>query len=235
MAAETHVKAYRAASSGDVTGILKVFAEVAFEVPTSVLPQTEGIVQRLVASGQSWVATDADGSIVGYALAEPHDSKTLSLVYLGVSKPARNQHVSSSLISKLQEMGAPIITDVRSNNKSSMVERFEHFGFVKSDANADRTKLRWDQDQSDRFQIDPEGHSRSFPTITASATVKEHASYAFVAHYPGHVSVQGGTGRSRGNTAYEFKVEKLEDITDAKINEILQALLEIALGLKQGR
>jgi hypothetical protein len=67
MAAETHVKAYRAAVSGDEAGILKVFAEVASEVPTSVLPQTEGIVQRLVASGQSWVAVDADGNIVGYA------------------------------------------------------------------------------------------------------------------------------------------------------------------------
>ena len=80
-----------------------------------------------------------------YALAEPHDSKTLSLVYAGVSKAARTQHVCSSLISKLQEIGAPIVTDVRSNNKSSMVERFEHLGFVKGDVNADRTKLRWER------------------------------------------------------------------------------------------
>jgi hypothetical protein len=145
MAAETHVKTYRSAVSGDEAGILKVFAEVASEVPTSVLPQTEEIVQRLVASGQSRVAVDADGNIVGYALAEPYDSKTLSLVYMGVSKAARNQHVSSSLILELQGFGTPIITDVRSNNKGSMVERFEHFGFVKSDVNADRTKLRWEK------------------------------------------------------------------------------------------
>jgi hypothetical protein len=97
-------------------------------------------------------------------------------------------------------------------------------------------KLKLDiQDQSVRFQADPDGHSRSYPTITASATAKEHASYMFVAHYPGHVSIQDGAGRNRGNTAYEFKVEKLEDLTDAKINEILQALLETALGLKPGR
>jgi hypothetical protein len=136
---------YRVAVSGDEAGILKVFAEVAPEVPTSVLPQTEPLLERLVASGQSWVAVDADDNIIGYALAEPHDSKTLSLFYLGVSKVARNQHVSSSLISKLRETGAPIITDVRSNNKSSMVERFEHLGFVKCDVNADRTKLRWEK------------------------------------------------------------------------------------------
>jgi hypothetical protein len=80
-----------------------------------------------------------------YALAEPCDAETLSLVYVGVSKATRNQHVCASLISKLQEIGAPIITDVRSNNKSSMVERFEHFGFVKGDVNADRTKLHWEK------------------------------------------------------------------------------------------
>jgi hypothetical protein len=55
---------------GNMWGILKVFAEVAPEVPTSVLPQTEGIIQRLVASGQSWVAVDTDGNVVGYALAD---------------------------------------------------------------------------------------------------------------------------------------------------------------------
>lgn len=136
---------YRVAVATDEAGILNVFAEVAPEVPTSVLPQTEAIIQRLVASGQSWIAVDADDKIVGYALAEPCDSKTLSLVYMGVSNAARNQQVSSSLTSKLRKSGAPIITDVRSNNKSSMVERFEHFGFVKTDVNGDRTKLRWEK------------------------------------------------------------------------------------------
>jgi hypothetical protein len=144
MAAETHVKTYRVAVPGDEAAILNVFAEVAPEVPTAVRPQTEGIIKELVAKGDSWVAIDADDKIIGYALAAM-DNNTLSLVYMGVSKTARNQRVSSSLISKLKESGAPIITDVRSNNTSSMVERFEHFGFVKGDVNADRTKLRWEK------------------------------------------------------------------------------------------
>jgi hypothetical protein len=85
-------------------------------------------------------------SLIVYALAEPHDSKTLSLVYLGVSKASRNQRVSSSLISRLQGVGAPIVTDVRSDNKSSMVERFEHFGFVKTPTVfTGKTKLRWEK------------------------------------------------------------------------------------------
>jgi hypothetical protein len=144
MTAETQVKTYRLAAPGDEAAILHVFAEVAPEVPTAVRPQTEGIIKELVATGDSWVAIDADDKIIGYALAAM-DNNTLSLVYMGVSKTARNQRVSSSLISKLKESGAPIITDVRSNNTSSMVERFEHFEFVKSDVNADRTKLRWEK------------------------------------------------------------------------------------------
>ena len=137
--------AYRVAHSGDEPGILKIFEEVAPEVPTAVRSGTEELIKRYVKSGQSWVAVDADGGIIGYALAEPHDSKTLSLVYLGVSKAERNQRVSSSLISRLQGIGAPIVTDVRSDNKSSMVERFEHFGFVKTPTVfTGKTKLRWE-------------------------------------------------------------------------------------------
>ncbi|MEY9881469.1 GNAT family N-acetyltransferase [Bradyrhizobium sp. USDA 329] len=138
---------YRVAASGDAAGALKVFAEVAPEVPTAVRSGTKELIERLVATGQSWVATDDTGSIVGYALAEG-DDKAIWLVYLGVSKAARNQRVSSSLIARLKETGRPIDTDVRSNNTSSMVERFEHFGFVKTDVNKDRTKLRWEKPAS---------------------------------------------------------------------------------------
>ena len=146
MAAETQMKTYRVAVPGDQAGILKVFAEVASEVPTAVRPQTEAYIKRFVASGQSWVAIDADGKVVGYALAEPYDRETLSLVYLGVSKAARGQHVSSALVSKLKESGAPILADVQSDNKSSMVERFEHFGFVKiPTVSTNKTKLRWEK------------------------------------------------------------------------------------------
>lgn len=133
---------YRVAAPGDEAGVLKVFAEVAPEVPTAVRSGTKELIDRLVATSQSWVATDAAGTIIGYALAEG-DDKAIWLVYLGVSMAARNQHVSSSLIVRLKETGRRIETDVRSNNTSSMVERFEHFGFVKTDVNKDRTKLCW--------------------------------------------------------------------------------------------
>lgn len=82
MSAETQVKTYRVAVPGDEAAILNIFAEVAPEVPTAVRPQTEGIIKELVATGNSWVAIDADDKIVGYALAAM-DTNTLSLVLSG--------------------------------------------------------------------------------------------------------------------------------------------------------
>ena len=139
---------YRTAVSGDETDILKVFEEVAPEVPTAVRPGTKALIEELVASGQSRVAVNADGVIIGDALAKPQDANTLSLYYLGVSKAARGQRISSSLVSELKEIGAPIVTDVRHDNKSSMVERFERWGFVKGAEGIlgqDQTKLRWEK------------------------------------------------------------------------------------------
>ena len=145
MPPETRETTYRVAVSGDQAGILEVFADVASEVPTAVRPQTEAYIKRFVASGQSWVATDAAGKIIGYALAEKA-ADTISLVYLGVAKKARGHHISTDLVSKLKESGAPIVADVQSDNKSSMVERFGRFGFVKTPTVvAGKTKLRWEK------------------------------------------------------------------------------------------
>jgi hypothetical protein len=109
----------------------------------------------------------------GYALAAM-DTNTLSIVYPGVSKTARNQRVSSSLISKLKEGGTPIITDVRSNNTSSMVERFEHFGFVKGDVNVDRTKLRWENGPRLRGVKLTKRNVSKGPPIAANTTPMRH-------------------------------------------------------------
>ncbi|MBP0115089.1 MULTISPECIES: GNAT family N-acetyltransferase [Bradyrhizobium] len=135
--------AYRVAAPGDEVGILLVFAEVAPEVPTRVYPETLGRIEGSVATGLSWVAVDADDQIVGYALAYGHDS-TIYLDYLGVSKTARNQHISRVLVSKLKESGMPIETNVRPDNKSSKAERFACFGFVEIPNHFDGKKLRWE-------------------------------------------------------------------------------------------
>lgn len=134
----------RVAVSGDEVGILLVFAEAAAEVPTRVYPDTLGTIEGFVATGESWVAIDANDQIFGYALASKYDN-TISLTYLGVSKTARDRHISTALVSKLKESGAPIVTDVRPDNKSSMAERLARFGFVEMPNVFAGTKLRWEK------------------------------------------------------------------------------------------
>jgi hypothetical protein len=134
---------YRTAIADDEDDILTIFAEVADEVPTiGVKEGTKELVARLVASRASLVALDADGKIVGYALAEP-DGKGLSLFYLGVTGAARDKHVCSGIVARMKEHRLPITASVRHNNKSSMAERFEHLGFKVLEKQQDQTKFRW--------------------------------------------------------------------------------------------
>lgn len=79
------------------------------------------------------------------------------------------------------------------------------------------------------------GQQRITPSISVSATGKEHAGYVFVTHSPGYASIQEGVGSRRGGNVYEFQVTKLEDLTEAKVDEILQDLVALATGLKSRR
>lgn len=148
----TQQMTYRVAVPDDEAGILKVFAEVAAEVPTAVRPQTAGLVHDWVTTGASWVAIDSKGTVVGYALAMPvvikeavNNVDAISLIYLGVAKAARNQRICSTIVSKLQEKGAPIIAAVRNDNTSLMAERFKRLGFAQVAVGVDETKFRWDR------------------------------------------------------------------------------------------
>lgn len=87
-------------------------------------------------------------------------------------------------------------------------------------------------DQSDKFDISSEAN-RTYPTITVSMYNGAYVgSYIFRAYSGGGVHVLNGAGRNRGNSAYKFKVESLEDLTDEMIDEILTRLVRQAYGLE---
>jgi hypothetical protein len=52
-----------------------------------------GIIVECHRSGESWVAVDADGAVVGFVLVGPdfHDQKAISLRYIGVSGNSRRR------------------------------------------------------------------------------------------------------------------------------------------------
>jgi hypothetical protein len=138
---------YQTATAADVDDILTIFAEVAPEVPTvGVIEGTKEMVQRLAGSGASSVALDADGKIVGYALAGGDGNGGIDLVYLGVTATARGKGVCSGIVDGLKEHGVPITAAVRHNNKGLMAERFQHLGFEVLEKQEEQTKFRWKPD-----------------------------------------------------------------------------------------
>jgi hypothetical protein len=135
---------YRTATAADVDDILTIFAEVAPEVPTiGVVEQTKGLVKGWVATGASLVALDAEGKVVGYALAQGDGKNGIELVYLGVTVAARGKRVCSGIVARLKEQDMPITAAVRHDNKSSMAERFGRLGFEVQEKQEKQNKFRW--------------------------------------------------------------------------------------------
>ena len=147
---------YRRANDDDVRGIFAILQEVAPEIPLSLdTPESQEVMQGIIAEccayGESWVAVDADGTIVGLALAKPdilerfhHENEALSLRYIGVSGSRRRQGIFRGLMEKLKEKKVPLTATVLHGNQSSTVDRLSKIGFTKSKTSAEKVDLRWE-------------------------------------------------------------------------------------------
>jgi predicted N-acetyltransferase YhbS len=146
---------YRVATSADAAGILAVLQEAASEVPVSLdTPERQQVMADIIsecsASGESWVAIDDGGVVVGFVLAKPdrierflRENKGLTLPYIGVSKVCRRLGIFDGLMKKLTAKGEPLTASVLENNQSTMVDRLAKIGFVKTGTKGKQAKLRW--------------------------------------------------------------------------------------------
>lgn len=139
---------YRAVGRNDETDILAVLEEVAPEIPMPLENQDaiKTIIIQCRESGKSWVAVEAKGRLVGFALAKPdlHQHGAISLRYIGVSKESRGFGLSTVLIEKLKTEGVPLTASVSHTNQSNMANRLVKDGFTKTGANSTETQFRWD-------------------------------------------------------------------------------------------
>jgi GNAT superfamily N-acetyltransferase len=101
-------------------------------------------------SGESWVACDAAGHIIGFALVELIDhgrhfaeQEVLELHHAGVAPEHRRQGVFASLIGKLLQRLVPVTTTVSRQNRSEAVRQFEKLGFRNSAASGSEPRLQW--------------------------------------------------------------------------------------------
>jgi ribosomal protein S18 acetylase RimI-like enzyme len=140
---------YRVAVGDDEPGILALFKEVAPEIPIPPNdPKVEAkmITEIVQCRGGTWVAVDASGKVVGFALARPDlrsKDRATSLKYIGVSKSSRGLGISSNLMDKLKAKGEPLTASVLSGNQSAMADRLIKFGFTKVESDDAETKFRW--------------------------------------------------------------------------------------------
>lgn len=106
----------------------------------------ETVIVRCRESGKSWVATDADGNFVGFALAKPdfNDDDVLSLRYIAVDAASRKQGIFTTLIDKLKAYGMPIEASVLAGNTSGMSDILPKVRFVKGEDDGKETDFRWD-------------------------------------------------------------------------------------------
>ena len=141
---------YRVATSDDETDMYAVMDEVAPEIPVSLDTEDNQIIMRGIitechGSGKSWVAIDANGEVVGCALAKQdiHEPNAISLRYVGVKKASRCQGIFATFIEKLKTNGAPLTASVLVNNSSAMGYRFLKAGFIKVKSDDKETLFRW--------------------------------------------------------------------------------------------
>jgi N-acetylglutamate synthase-like GNAT family acetyltransferase len=146
----------RVADENDAAAIFDIMQEVASEIPVMLdSPEHQeamkGTIVECCDSGESWVAVDSDGTVIGFALAKPdrlarfyQENKAVSLRYIGVKATVRDKGVSSALMKKLKAKGEPVTASVLHTNQSAMADRHERGGFEKTGSDENEAKFRWE-------------------------------------------------------------------------------------------
>ena len=148
--------ALRQAALDDAAEINDLLLRIAPEIPlqADTLEREEAlylVVRACARSGESWVACDADGRIVGFALAElaqqaRHyaEHEIVELHYAGVSPDHRRQGIFLRLMEKIFARLLPVTTTVPALNRSEMVARLARVGFGETGSAGGGVRLRWD-------------------------------------------------------------------------------------------
>jgi GNAT superfamily N-acetyltransferase len=132
---------YRPAALDEAAEILRVLVEVAPEIPVQIEPLEReealyALIRNCARSGESWVATDEAGRIIGFLLAEPDqvrrhyaEHEILELRYGGVVKSQRRQGIFTELIEKVLARMVPVTATVSPANQFGAARLLEKLGF----------------------------------------------------------------------------------------------------------
>jgi hypothetical protein len=147
---------YRKAELGDAADIHALLLMLAPEVPllADTLEREEAlyaVVRNFARSGESWVALDAAGAIVGFVLAAPIEARrhygeneVLELRYAGVVAGNRGRGAFSEMLQRVCDRLLPVVTTVNAANKSGIDRQLEVAGFRQTGSTGGERQFRWE-------------------------------------------------------------------------------------------
>lgn len=144
--------AYRPAVLSDAGDILKLLLGLAADIPLLVdtLEREEALyaaIRLYARSGESWVACDASGSIVGAALAERAQQGRHYAEHEVVElrhAVARDGDILGALLGHICNGMVPVVATVNPNNRIGLAAGLEAAGFRPADAPGGERVYRWD-------------------------------------------------------------------------------------------
>lgn len=148
---------HRFATPDDARDIFSVLAEVALEIPVRLdtCGRRKAIfskVKERASLGESLVAIDGDGRVIGFLLVEPDETErsfcnnmALHLLYGGVTASWRKQRIFSALIRQVTSRMVPLTATVKAANRSEMATRLTRLGFQNAGPGSfpAETNFRW--------------------------------------------------------------------------------------------
>ena len=109
------------------------------------------LVRNCARSGESWVALDKAGRIIGFVLAEPAqlrrhyaEGEALELHYGGTAPEYRRQGVFAQLLQKVLSRMLPVTASINPQNRSGIAARLEELGFRQIGTAGGEHRLRWE-------------------------------------------------------------------------------------------
>ena len=148
--------AYRQAELGEAADILAVLLEVASEIPLHVdkLEQEEALyalIRNCARSGESWVAVDETGRIVGFLLVELAQGRrhyaeheVLELRYGAVTVAHRHQGIFTTLVRRVFDRMLPVTASVSPANRSGAADLLQKLGFHRGSSAGGEQHFRWE-------------------------------------------------------------------------------------------
>ena len=147
---------YRQARVEDAADIHALLLRLAPEIPLLVdtLAREEALyalIRTCARSGESWVAADEAGRIVGVVVVDPDqlrrhyaEHEILELRHAGVAPERRGQGIFRALVERVLARLVPVTAVVPPHNRCDVAARLEKLGFRQTGAPGGERSLRWE-------------------------------------------------------------------------------------------